>query len=96
MFRIIIIKLAVIYKLLHTINDKLEDKEAIVPQDDVLLTINETAAYFSVSSRTIRRWQTGGLIDPIQIGGTVFYIKSQLVHIVKMNGLNKKSKSKVI
>ena len=40
----------------------------MIMQEEKLLTVNETAAYLSLSSQTIRRWINSGKLQAVKIG----------------------------
>ena len=40
----------------------------MIIQDEKLFTVNETAAYLSLSSQTIRRWINSGKLNAVKIG----------------------------
>jgi len=44
---------------------------------------------FKVSERTMRRWHTEGFIKDVYIGGSMHFLKSELLKNAKINKLNK-------
>jgi len=48
----------------------------------MLFTVDEVAAIFRVTPRTVRQWTTDGVIDRIRIGGTVRYRRADVEALV--------------
>lgn len=46
--------------------------------DDDVMTRQEVADFFKVSSRTVTNWQNEGIIKPTIIGGTVRFMRSEV------------------
>ena len=46
---------------------------------EAMLTQDEAAIFFKVSKPTIISWGAKGLIHPHELGGRVFYLKSELL-----------------
>lgn len=68
-------------------------KEHPPPSDNRsrLLTIKETAEFFSVSDRTINNWCRHNLLSKIQIGRRTYIEESEVLNLVKKNKIKKKN-----
>jgi excisionase family DNA binding protein len=55
------------------------------PAPEEALTFAEAAAFLKVTPRTLKRWIRNGLIPPpARIGGSVRYLRSDLVELLRL------------
>ncbi len=59
-----------------------ESKKEQPKDENELLTRNETAKFFKVSTVTISQWTKDKLITPKRMGTKVFYSKSELIEVL--------------
>jgi len=77
--------------LINLIREILKRLEQFNPVEEfVFLNIVETASMLKVSEKSIRRWNSKGTIKGVYIGGSMYFLKSQLIQDAILNKLNKK------
>lgn len=77
--------------LINLIREILKRLEQFNPVEEfVFLNIVETASMLKVSEKSIRRWHNEGTLKGVYIGGSMYFLKSQLIKDAILNKLNKK------
>lgn len=58
------------------------EKQTILPQEDVWLHTEDIMRLFKKSKRTVFNWRQSGVLQYKIVGGTVFYLRSDIYKIL--------------
>ena len=76
-------------KIREIVTDILRKEQPPPSENSRLLSLQETADFFSVTVRTIHNWSQHNLLSPISIGRRIYYEETQVMDLVQKNKVKK-------